>query len=107
MPRRNVVIASKAYPSSLRAKRGNPENIDKIIARVQEEPVDEKQSRNISIYCCRQHSGAKLKEIGKHFGIRDAAVSQASRRLVLKCEKDQELKKVITRLETKLKNVGS
>jgi len=82
-------------------------SIDEIIARVQEEPLDEKQSRNISIYCCRQHSGAKLKEIGKYFGISDAAVSQASRRLVLKCEKDQELKKVITRLETKLRGVRS
>jgi|GEM_PF-6070943 len=77
---------------SLRAKRGNPENIDAIITKDQEEPVDEKQSRNISIYCCQQHSGAKLKEIGKHFGISDAAVSQVIRRLVLKCEKAQELK---------------
>ena len=82
-------------------------SIDEIIARTQEEPVDEKQSRNISIYCCQQHSGAKLKEIGKHFGISDAAVSQVIRRLVLKCEKDPELKKTITRLEIKLKSVRS
>jgi putative transposase len=29
--------------------------------------------RNVSIYCCQQYSGPKLKDIEERFGIRDAA----------------------------------
>ena len=52
-------------------------SMDDIIARVQEEqePGDEKQQRNISIYCCQQFSGAKLRIIGARFGISDPAVT--------------------------------
>lgn len=56
-------------------------------------------TRSMSLYICQRHSGAKLKEIGEQFGISDAAVSQASRRLVLRAGKDKELKKVIDRIE--------
>jgi len=55
--------------------------------------------RNISIYCCQKYSGAKLKEIGERFGISDAALSQTSRRLVLKAGKDRQLKQKIDRVE--------
>jgi hypothetical protein len=82
-------------------------SVDDIIARVQKEPVDQKLLRNISIYCCRQLSGARLREIGAYFGISDAAVSQVSRRLTLKCEKDHELKQVVMRLEAEFKSVRS
>ena len=81
-------------------------SMDEIITRVKEEPVDEKLLRNISIYCCQKFSGARLKEVGEHFGISDAAVSQASRRLALKAEEDQALKKMIRRLEAKLRRVS-
>ena len=37
--------------------------------------------RNVSLYYCQKYSGAKLKDIGERFGISDAAVSQASRRV--------------------------
>jgi hypothetical protein len=63
--------------------------------------------RNVSLYCCQKYSGAKLKDIGERFGVSDAAVSQASRRLALKAETDQQLKEVIDRLETLLRNVKS
>jgi len=63
--------------------------------------------RNVSIYCCQKYSGARLKEIGERFGISDAAVSQASRRLALKAGKDQELKKVIDSVEGLLGSVKS
>jgi len=56
-------------------------------------------TRKVSIFFCRKYSGAELKEIGERFGISDAAVSQTSRRLVLKTKEDQQLKKVISRLE--------
>jgi K+/H+ antiporter YhaU regulatory subunit KhtT len=78
----NKEARCKEEMPSLRAKRGNPENIDEIIARVQEEPADEKQSRNISIYCCRQHSGAKLKEIGKHLGKSNAWMQIGTRNIM-------------------------
>jgi hypothetical protein len=37
--------------------------------------------------------------VGGRFGISDAAVSQASRRLILRAGEDQNLKKVIERVE--------
>ncbi|MBU1565404.1 MAG: hypothetical protein KJ630_07230, partial [Proteobacteria bacterium] len=54
--------------------------------------------KNIGIYCCHRYSGAKLKELGDYFGISGAAVSQTSRRLVLKAETDPRLKKLINDL---------
>ncbi len=82
-------------------------SIDEIITKIEAELGGEKHLKNICIYCCQQHSGAKLKEIGERFGISDAAVSQANRRLVLKSEKDQQLKKMISRAETLLRHVRS
>ena len=52
-------------------------------------------------------NGAKLKEIGERFGISDAAVSQASRRVAVKAETDQQLKKMLDQVETLLRNVKS
>jgi REP element-mobilizing transposase RayT len=72
--------------------------LDEIIAMVEAEAANEKLLRNISIYCCQKYSGAKLKEIGERFGISDAAVSQASRRLALRAGKDQQLKQAIDRV---------
>jgi putative transposase len=63
--------------------------------------------RNVSLYCCQKYSGAKLKDIGERFGISDAAVSQASRRLALKAETGQQLKEMLDRAETLLRNVQS
>ena len=83
-------------------------SLDDILGTLATEaPSDEKLWRNIGIYCCQKYSGAKLREIGGRFGISDAAVSQASRRLVLKAEKDRELKTLIERLEAKLRSVRS
>jgi REP element-mobilizing transposase RayT len=83
-------------------------SMNEIVAKVATvELRDEKLLRNLSIYCCRKYSGAKLKEIGERFGISDAAISQASRRLVMKAEKDHELKRLVERLEAKLGSVRS
>jgi hypothetical protein len=38
-------------------------------------------SRNVEIYLCRKLTGEKLKSIGTHFQISDAAVSQVCKRL--------------------------
>jgi hypothetical protein len=76
-------------------------SMDDIIKKIKTELGEkDKFIRTLSIYCCQKYSGAKLKEIGERFGISDAAVSQTSRRLILKAEEDQQLKKMIGRVET-------
>ena len=82
-------------------------SLDEIITKVHAGPGDEKLLRTISIYCCQKYSGAKLKEIGKRFGMSDAAVSQANRRLLLRAVKDRELKLVLSRMEGYFKCVRS
>jgi putative transposase len=83
-------------------------SMDEIIQKIKAVLGEKDElTRNISIYFCQRYSGAKLKEIGERFGISDAAVSQASRRLELKAEKDLELKKMIGRLDALLGYVRS
>lgn len=80
-------------------------SIDEILQSITANLAGEKLLRNISIYCCRKYSGAKLKEIGDRFGISDAAVSQASRRLELQAETDSRVKELIQRVECVLRVV--
>jgi len=79
--------------------------LDAIIMKVRTELGEEAESlRTVTLYCCQHYSGAKLKEIGERFGISDAAVSQASRRLALKAETDQQLRRMLSRLRNLLGN---
>jgi putative transposase len=81
-------------------------SMDAIIMKIKTELGDRAELlRNVSIYGCQKYSGAKLKDIGGRFGISDAAVSQASRRLALKAETDQQLRKMLDRVETRLRDV--
>ncbi|MCG2810383.1 MAG: hypothetical protein L6428_02845 [Candidatus Aminicenantes bacterium] len=81
-------------------------SLDEIVSAVKMELGENGDlTRKVSIFFCRKYSGAKLKEIGERFGIRDAAVSQASRRLELKAGEDQQLKMMISRLEVVLGGV--
>ncbi len=48
--------------------------------------------KNASIYLCHKYSGAGLKEIGEIFGVKESAVSQASRRFAHVIEQDKQLK---------------
>lgn len=77
-------------------------SIDEILQKVQAILNGEKLVRNIGIYCCQKYSGTKLKKTGDRFAISDAAVSQTSRRLVLKAETDQQLKNLINKVEIAL-----
>ena len=64
-------------------------SVDEIIDIVKNELGDnENLTRKVSIFFCRKHSGARLREIGERFGISEAAVSQASRRLELQVMQD-------------------
>ena len=83
-------------------------SMDAIIMKIKAELGDRAELwRNVSLYCCQKYSGATLKDIGKRFGISAAAVSQASRRLALKAETDQQLKEMLDRIETRFRNVKS
>lgn len=79
--------------------------MDAIVQTITAKFAGEKLLRNISIYCCQHYSGAKLKEIGEHFGISDAAVSQTSRRLILKAEEDSGVRMLLLRAERDLEIV--
>jgi len=59
--------------------------------------------KKAGLYLCHRHSGAKLSEIGSYFDMKDAAVSQASKRFSKQIEQDSGLKKILKRTEKKLR----
>jgi len=58
-----------------------------------------KLARNVKMYLCQKHTGQKLRDIGKHFGISESGVSQAGRRVRTWMEKDKKLRRKIAKLE--------
>lgn len=81
-------------------------SMDDIIRKIKAELGDRAELlRQVSLYGCQHYSGVKLKDIGARFGISDAAVSQASRRVALRAETDPQLKKMLDRVERRLRNV--
>jgi hypothetical protein len=85
-----------------RALRKHP-TIEQILDTVQRELGQGPQTRNIALYCCQQFSGARLSDIGAHFGgISDAAVSQASRRLLLRAESNPQLMQILEGVRSQL-----
>ena len=63
---------------------------------------DENLAKKASLYFCH-YSGARLREIGERFGLSDAAVTQASRRMRVASENDEALRKRLDEIEVKLK----
>jgi len=61
--------------------------------------------RKLCIYLSHQWSGWKLEEIGTHFGMTGAAVSQVSRRFGKVAEKDRNIKKRLEEIKKRLLNV--
>jgi len=59
-------------------------------------------TRSLKMYLCQRHTGEKLKTIGNQFGIGKSAVSHTCRRVKVKIEGDQKLKKQISKIEKKL-----
>jgi len=58
--------------------------------------------RSVTIYLCQQHTGLKLEDIGKQFGIGESGVSQASRRIAEKMKSDKKFQKMVLQIEKKL-----
>jgi len=77
--------------------------LDEII-RMIEKAIGKNESlaRNISIYFCHRFSAARLQEIGERFGLSDAAVAQASRRLRVASENDAKLREMLNGVAKKL-----
>jgi len=63
---------------------------------------DEKLAAKAAIYLCHRYSGAKLKEIGERFGVKESAVSQSSRRFAVAQGKDKRLLDIVTDLVKRL-----
>jgi len=63
---------------------------------------DKVLARNVKMYLCQKYTGERLKDIGLHFGIGESGVSQASRRVAQKIEKDKKLKKKIAKIEKQI-----
>ena len=59
-------------------------------------------ARNVKIYLCQRFLCEKLKDIGKHFSIGESGVSQASRRVAQKIDKDKGLKRKSNKIEKKI-----
>jgi chromosomal replication initiation ATPase DnaA len=63
---------------------------------------DEKMARQVKLHMCHRHSGIKLKEIGQRFGIGESGVTQASRQISMKAEKDKRLREIVKMIETNI-----
>lgn len=79
--------------------RPRVEEIVKVVAKMID---DQALAKKASLYFCHRHSGARLREIGEQFGLSDAAVTQASRRMRVASEKDETLRRLIEKIEAKL-----
>lgn len=53
--------------------------------------------KKVSIYFCHCYSGARLSEVGDRFGISDAAITQASKRIRVAAELDRNLRESLIR----------
>lgn len=77
--------------------------IDRIIRIAKEAFGDNEQlAGKAAIYLCHKYSGAKLREIGERFGVKDSAISQSSRRFEMGLCKDKELAKTVGKLVKRL-----
>jgi putative transposase len=98
--------ADRSVPA-VKELSGQP-SLDEIIKTVNDALVgQEKLAKKISIYFCHCYSGAKLKEIGEKFGIGDAAITQASKRLRQQAEKDLGVRQAIQQVGRVLRFVNS
>lgn len=64
---------------------------------------DARLQRQMQIHLCHRYTGAKLREIGAHFGIGDSAVTQNSRRFADRLDKDRNLRRITEQVKRELK----
>lgn len=94
--------SNKERPAAIKKLAERP-SIDKVLAAVETELAgQEKLARKVAIYLCHHLTGETLKQIGVRFGLKESAVSQASRRLANRLVEDEPLAAQIARLEKSL-----
>ena len=80
---------------------------EEIVRKVSAQLIDQPELiRDVSIHCCKKYSGSQLKYIGEYFEKSCAAISQVSRRLKQKSEKNQALKAKVLSIESCFKSGG-
>jgi putative transposase len=98
------IVTDRNYPA---VRVLNRPTMDEIINTVQKLIAeDDRLYRKVSIYFCHRYSGARLKELGERFGMSDAAITQASRRMKIASESDVTLRKLIDLVEKSLRDVS-
>ena len=72
-------------------------SIEKVVGKIvgRDHPLFKK----ICIYLVYQHSGLNLREMGEYFGMQRSAISQLSRRFAETIKGNQELRKVLGKIE--------
>jgi chromosomal replication initiation ATPase DnaA len=75
---------------------------DDIIKAVESEVTEEALAKKMNIYFCHRYSGASLRDIGKRFGLSEAAVAQADRKMRVAYENDVMLRKLLDVVEAKI-----
>jgi hypothetical protein len=81
----------------------NRPKMEDIIKKVNMEIKDENLAKKANIYFCHRYSGSRLREIGERFGLSDAAVTQASRRMRVASANDETLRKRLDEIVVRLK----
>lgn len=80
-----------------------PPEVAEIRAVVEKRLVGNKaEARRLGLYCCRQYSRRSLAQIGKEYGISDAGVSAAAKRISERLKVDEKLSRVLREVESEL-----
>ncbi|MHB8766296.1 MAG: transposase [Deferrisomatales bacterium] len=115
----SVVLGSKGFQAWVQAEflEGRPADRDlPALRQLAERPTmealraaaeerfaqDRRAARRVALYLCHRHSGRRLKDIGALFGIKESAVTEASRRLDAEMDRDGELRSAIEELRRDL-----
>jgi len=94
-------IDRRNVPSVRKVLRGpTPVEIEVVVAKVVGKNTV--LYRKWCIYLSHQWSGRRLEEIGAHFGMKGAAVSQMSRRFRKVLEKDEKMGRLLDRIKKEL-----
>jgi hypothetical protein len=81
---------------------GRP-TLDEIVSTVEKMiHNDASLARKVSIYFCHRYSGARLRKVGEQFGMSDAAITQASKRVRVAAESDGNMREILEEVAKKL-----
>ncbi len=71
-------------------------DIERILSVVEQRLSEDRTlARQVGMYCCREFSRTSLSRIGEIYGVSDAGVSVASRRVTGRLKNDARLREVV------------